>query len=186
MHTAIAPSLPCAGQLTICFLNANNVDAMQSLQAEVYQNLPPDCKSFIVPKTMEDFNQHLKRPGSLAIGVFHGTELIAQCLIVNPSDEHPETGMVDMRPPNCVPQEISVIQGLLVSPRHRGLRIGARLIAEWQKVCAQGNKTRLLVETAVANRYSWSLFLDAGIPIVSHGIDPTDDTHVFNHLKICN
>lgn len=185
MQTPFAIAPPTAGDLTIQFLSAADAEHMYKLQQQVYESLAQDQKGFIVPKSEGYFREHFARGKNFAIGVFVDDILVGQCLCVAPDEQFPATGMVDMAPLNCQIDKISVIQGLLVLPHYRGKGIGKLLIEQWYQACRGYGKTHLLVETAVANHHSWSLFLDAGIPIVSRGIDSEDGTCVFNHLRIC-
>ena len=163
----------------IVYLTAADLDDVMQLQQTVYDGLSDAEKNFILPKSRQHLTEIFNR-GSFMMGVKHEGKLVAQAIVLNPTAAHPETGMVDMRPVGT-PETTSVLQGVLVHPDSRGMRLGKILCTAWIKVCRQSGRHNVMAETALPNVHSQSIFFAHHMPMVSLGIDPSDGTIVCNH-----
>lgn len=157
----------------------DDVDHLHAFQSMIYDFLHEDEKGFFLPKTKSFLTDHFNA-GSQAIMVIHDGQVVGQALIVLPTVQRPKTGMTDMDLPAPL-ESLSIIQGLSVHPKARGLNIGNILIQAWLQVSEDEGRDNVLAETSQDNLYSWALFNKNDVPIVSEGVDLTDGTALYNH-----
>lgn len=165
--------------LHLVFLDKSHINTILAVQDHIYTSLPEAHKAFILPKSAAFFAKHFETGGHI-LGAVSEKELVAQAIILNPSKDHPKTGMTDMAPLDGEPEDITVLQGLLVRPSYRGQKIAHMLGQAWLDIAQAESKTNLLCEVAMPNSHSWAVFLDLGLHIVSAGIDPDDGTKLYN------
>ena len=171
---------------TVRLLGAECIDEILGLQQKIIDSLPDDQKSFILPKTKEFFENHFKRGANTMIGIFCDGALIAQSIVLNPTKNHPETGMVDMKPVGKA-DTLSIIEGVLVDPAYRGNRLMEEMVGHWIDYAESIGRKHVIAEIAVDNPYSWGVFLDKGMTLHSTGTDPDDGTQLYNaHESIRN
>lgn len=155
------------------------------LQQKVFDDLPDDKKAYILPKDRKFF-AGLAQKGHAMLGIFSGGKLIAQSIIINPSQKHPETGMVDM-PPMGRPDTMTVLEGVLVDAAHRGNKLMHKMVKHWLDIAHHNGRKHAIAEIATENMPSWSVFLDEGLTLHSIGTDPDDGTKLYNaHETIPN
>lgn len=157
---------------------ADNIDDMLELQQTIFDALPEKAKAFIVPKDRAFFEQHLAK-NNYIIGIVSEGKLIAQGILVHPTQQHPKTGMVDMNLDRPL-EKIAVIQGLLVHPEYRGNSLMSLMVDTRLLLSHQAKRTDFIAEVSVENHHSWSVLLKEGLRIHSIGIDPADGTVVYN------
>lgn len=160
-------------------MDKQSIPQLLGLQQTVYDALDDDKKRFILPKSKGYLTSHFEN-GSTAIGISIDGKHVAQALIAMPSEENQNTSLVDFDLQHPL-EELSVIQGLLVHPNFRGLKLGQLMIEAWIKIAEEAQKKYCMAETETRNHYSWGLFLDAGVPIISTGHDAEDGADLFHH-----
>lgn len=166
-------------------LTISDIPRILIFQDLIHDHLRTYEKCFYFKKTKGFLTSHFSN-GCKAIGVFNNEKLLGQAFIVFPNTNNRDTGMTDMKDEPSI-QSLSVIQGLSAHPDARGYRIGKRLIEAWKDISIENHRYNIVAETAQDNHYSWKLFRDCHVPIVSTGIDPDDGTLLYNHhanLKI--
>lgn len=180
LHALREFSLPrkAGGTGTLVSLSPEHIDQILSLQDEVFGALSEDERAFLVKKNRAFFEAHFSH-GNIVLGIVHDGHLVAQSVIVNPTTQHPKTGMVDMAL-TAKPEQITVLQGISVHPDYRGNRLMTVMVDAWLAEARRQNRTEALAEVAVGNHYSWSVFMKEGLRIDSLGIDPADGTQVYN------
>lgn len=173
--------LPKSGELYVVrFLDEGFLDAICALQERVYDALPEAEKNFLLPKTPDFFKQHLQ-DGHPIIGVICGDKVIAQSIIRVPTQHDQKTGMVDMPELDSMDIEsITVLQGVLCDPEYRGNKLMQNMVHHWLSWAGQNNRNNAIAEIEVRNHYSWSVFLDHGLWLVSMGHDETDGANLYN------
>jgi ribosomal protein S18 acetylase RimI-like enzyme len=160
-------------------MDKQSIPQLLGLQQTVYDALDEDKKRFILPKSKGYLTSHFEN-GSTAIGISIDGKHIAQALIAMPSEANPNTCLIDFDLQHPL-EELSVIQGLLVHPDFRGLKLGQLMIEVWIKIAEEAQKKYCMAETETRNHYSWRLFLDADVPIISTGHDAEDGADLFHH-----
>ena len=160
-------------------MDKQSIPQLLGLQQTVYDALDDDKKRFILPKSKGYLTSHFAN-GSTAIGIGINGKHVAQALIAMPSEKNPNTCLIDFDLQHPL-EELSVIQGLLVHPDFRGLKLGQLMIEVWIKIAEEAQKKYCMAETETRNHYSWGLFLDAGVPIISTGHDAEDGADLFHH-----
>jgi hypothetical protein len=170
-------------QFALVSLSIRNIDAILALQDIIFDNLPEKQQSFILRKSREFFEGHLAA-GNIVLGIVHNGQLVAQSVIVNPTENNPKTGMVDMAL-DAKLDKVTIIQGVAVHPDYRGNNLHLAMIGAWHDIAREQKRTHILGEVAVDNHYSWSNALKEGRQIHSIGVDPSDGTQVYNmHAKL--
>lgn len=166
------------GDQTLVLLTGNQMDQILALQDKVFNSLSEAEKPYLLKKEKEFFQKHLDH-GNLILGVVHDGQLIAQSILLNPTKEHPKTGMVDMKLPSGV-DKITIIQGVIVDPDYRGNKLMTTMVDTWLDISKKNKRKDAISEVTVENHYSWSVFLKEGMHIHSIGTDPSDGTVVYN------
>ena len=165
-------------------LTKEDIQLMLIFQQVIVDHLKDDEQSYFLEKSKGFLTEHFNK-GSKAIGFVCNGAIVGQALIVNPTQEHPKTGMTDMEEVGA-PESISVIQGVGVHPLARGMNIGDKLIKAWMDVSLNDNRHNVIAETEQNNVYSWRLFVNNGLAIVSESVDPSDGAKLYNHHKVLN
>lgn len=173
--------LPGGEEYRVALLSPDHAGGIAEFHAGVINDLDPDQKSFIFPKTRDYFEAHLHRgDGNAMLGVVgDGGRLLAQSMILHPGNDNPETGMVDMPLP-APSWNISVLQAVSVSPDHRGLGLMALMVGCWARHAYEAGRADLLAEIDIKNKASWASFLNQKLSLVGIGTDPVDGTQVYN------
>lgn len=171
---------------TVVLLNEDDIPDILALQQKVFDALPEEQKSFILPKSPEFFEQHFEKGDNAMLGIFVNGDLIAQSIILNPSQQYPSTGMVDMETVDS-PETLSIIEGVLVDADYRGNNLMQKMVDHWLDYVEGIGRTHVIAEIAVDNPYSWGVFLEKGMTLHSMGTDPDDGTVLYNaHETIDN
>lgn len=165
----------------VVLLPGTQAGLIADFHAAVINQLNPNEKSFIFPKTRAFFEDCLNRgSGNAMLGVLaEDGRLLAQAMILHPGADRPETGMVDMALP-AAPEDLSILQAVSVCPSHRGLALMALMVGHWISHAATSGRGHVLAEIDVKNRPSWVSFLNKGLDLVGIGVDPADGTEVYN------
>ncbi len=161
----------------VCLTKADIPEIME-LQGKVIGDLTEAEKVFVNEKPKSFFEDHYER-GNVVLGIRSEGELIAQAIVLNPSERHPKTGMVDMEPVGT-PDSVSVLQGVLVDPEFRGNRLMQEMVAFWLDFADEIGREHVLAEIEVHNHFSWAVFVEEGLAITSIGTDPDDGAKVYN------
>ena len=178
----MATLAPLTHHFTAHALDVSDIPQFDSLQHKVHDALAPADKTFYFTKPLSFLQRHFATGGA-GSEIFLGDKLVAQALFVHPTLDNPATGMADMVIDAPLSQ-ISVLQGLAVDPDMRGYKLGDMLIKDWLSSSPLLGRTHLYAETAQDNPYSWKLFENNGVPIVSEGVDPSDGLKLYNHHTI--
>jgi hypothetical protein len=166
------------GTFDLVHLTINDIAHILRLQDKVFSALSADEKSFMLKKDRCFFEKHFKS-GNTVLGVIHNGQLIAQSIIVNPTADNPKTGMVDMVLP-CAPENLTVIQGVVVDPDFRGNALMMHMVDVWLDISNTAGRSHAISEVTVNNPHSWVTFMKEGLRIHSIGIDKSDNTEVYN------
>lgn len=158
-----------------------DVKTLFIFQKLVFEALADKDKPFFLLKSENYLSKHFNTGGKAVVG-YHQGRIVAQALIVHPSNTFPTTEMTDMK--NIPSTEtLSIIQGVSVHPAMRGQRLGSRLVDKWFQVAHQQQRHNCIAETAQDNEASVALFTRKGVLIVSEGVDLSDGTPLYNHHK---
>lgn len=163
-------------------LTKQQIPEILALQSKVIDDLKPEEKSFVLSKDKDFFEKHFD-DGNDMLGIIVDGKLIAQSILLYPSDENPKTGMVDM---DAVanPNETSVMQGVLVDADYRGNHLMDMMIGHWMDHATSKGRTHLLSEIETHNIASWASFMKGGMNLHSIGTDPDDGAILYNaHIK---
>lgn len=168
-------------------LDRTHLSDIIALHNKAIQMLSAEEKAFMLPKPASFFVDHFNRNhGNTVLGVLHNGKLVGESIVLNPSIEHPKTGMVDMAPVGA-PDSITLIQGVTVLPSYRNNGLMHGMVKAWLNYGVKADKGHALAEVDVNNIASWATFLDHGMEIPSIGVDPSDGTVVYNvHETIPN
>ncbi|MDD9901431.1 MAG: GNAT family N-acetyltransferase [Alphaproteobacteria bacterium] len=147
-----------------------DIDAMLHLQHTVLDTLPDDKKNFIVPKDRAYLEEHIDN-GSVVIGILCNGQLIAQSLLKLPNEEHPETGMTGMQL-NAAPDNVSIIQGVLVDPAYRGNGLMSVMIESCLRMAEATGREHIMARADTRNAASWAAFITEGFELDSIDSSP--------------
>jgi len=165
----------------IGFLDLPHIPAIKAFHDHIINTLAPPEKAFLLEKSSAFFAGHfMKGHGNAVLGIVTADgQLIAQAIVLNPTQDYPETGMTDMKgqPP---PETVSVLQGVGVLPEFRGNGLMQDIVHHWLDYAKSLGRENVLAEIDVHNIASWSAFLKEGLSLVSMGQDPADGTLVYN------
>lgn len=165
-------------------LGPGAVRQMKAFHDSILWRLPGDEKNFFLDKDLRYFQNLYDRGTGTGIGILSGGRLIAQAVILNPTREHPHTGMVDM-PAVAPPENVSVLQSVGVLPELRGNNLMDKLIEGWIAQAAAQGRTDAMAEIEVRNVASWNNFMKGGLSLAGIGIDPADGALLYNaHEKL--
>lgn len=163
---------------TILTLDPSDIPQILKLQDQVFDSLTADEQNFLLRKDKAFFEDHFAN-GNVVLGIVSEGRLIAQSVILNPTSAHPKSGMTDMAL-DARPDEVTVLQGVIVHPDYRGNKLMTFMVDEWLAVAnAQGRK-HALAEVTTENFFSWSVFMKEGLGIHSLGCDKSDGTDLYN------
>lgn len=167
-------------QADLIHLQDHHLQAIKSLHDLVHASLPPEEKSFILPRSLEYFQRHFTRGfGSTMIGIVHENILVAKSVILHPEE-------------NCAPDELggailstkpestSILQAATVHPDYQGNGLMQAMVQHWMAYAQSQNKTHAMAEIEVRNHKSWSTFLKIGLNIVRVGKSPVDGADVYS------
>jgi len=172
-------SLPkTGGEFSLVALSTQHIDQILALQDSAFDALSEKEQAFLIKKGRDFFENHFAE-GNIVLGIVHDNKLIAQSIILHPTEEHPKTGMVDMKLETSV-DKVSVIQGVIVDTDYRGNRLMTLMIDAWLDIAQKQGRTHAIAEVVVDNFYSWSVFMKEGLRIDSMGTDPADGMQVYN------
>ncbi len=167
-------------------IDASFIDQILQLQQDIYDSLPEENKSFILVKPKSFFENHFKSDQNKMIGIFVDNKLIAQSIILQPTIDNPSTGMVDMENIDDV-ESLSIIEGVLVNPEFRGNSLMEEMVTIWLDIAEKMGRKHAIAEVVTDNPFSWNVFLKKNLNIHSIGIDPDDQTKLYNmHETIDN
>jgi len=159
-------------------LTKSQMSQILALQNKVIKDLKQDEEAFILAKDEAFFTNHLER-GNKILGIIADGKLIAQSILLNPSQKYPQNGMIDMDAIEQ-PDKTSVMQGVIVDPDYRGNKLMDQMVHHWMKFSKQQGKEHLLAEIEVHNFFSWASFLSQGMNLHSIGVDPADGAVLYN------
>lgn len=162
-------------------LTKQDVTSIFNNQGCVIEALLPHQNGFILPKSREAYLHHFMQ-GYKAMGCFIDDKLVGHCLIHTPNSSNAGTGMVDMVDFNQDHQLTAVIKNVCVLPKWRNNTIARRMAQQWHNPLLTSDRKYCLAEVAYGNMQSLASLLAANFSVVSMGIDPDDQTIVFNML----
>lgn len=164
-------------------LEKEDIPQILSLQDDAFASLTEQEKTFLLKKDKTFFENHFDH-GHTVLGVVSEGKLVAQSIIVNPTQAHPKSGMTDMTL-NAKPEQITVLQGVIVHHEYRGNALMTYMVDEWLKGAKKDNRVHAIAEVATGNFFSWSVFMKEGLNIHSLGHDDSDGTDLYNlHGKV--
>lgn len=174
-------TLPSDGQAyDFLFLDAEYLPQIVALHDFVLQTLPPEEKSFILPRTLSYFADHFaKGDGNIITGVFVGNELVAKSVILHPpaGARADDLGGALLDSP---PDQTSILQAATVHPDYRNRGLLRLMVRHWLCHAEAHNKTYAHAEIEVRNIASWQSFLKSGMNIVKIGYSPVDGAQVYS------
>lgn len=164
-------------------LNQENLAAIVKLQATVFDNLRPEQKNFIIPKSMDQFYDRMTSLGKM-FGIFNkkesGKKLIAYSTLALPNELWPVADMlIKVSDLPCKPTSLSVIQNSVVHPHYRDNGIHTKLVAAQLELCAKIGRDNAMAEVAVSNPASLKGFLKMSFSVVCASVDPDDGCQLF-------
>lgn len=162
----------------ITILGQSDITEILKLQDEVVNSLTADEQNYLLRKDSLFFENHFAN-GNIVLGIMSEGKLIAQSVILHPSEAFPKSGMTDMAL-DAKPEEVTVLQGVIVHPDYRGNKLMTFMVDEWLAVANAEGRKHALAEVTTENFFSWSVFMKEGLGIHSLGCDKTDGTDLYN------
>lgn len=163
-------------EYSLVLLAASHIDHILGLQNIAFSHLTENEKFYLANKDRNFFENHFA-VGNETLGIVHKGHLIAQAIIVNPTQASPKTG-IDLE--IDVPLEtVAVLQGAIVHPDYRGNQLQGVLIEERLAVSQKNGRMEILSEVAIGNSFSWSALLRKGLHIESIGQSPFTGAEVY-------
>ena len=162
----------------IVTLSAHDIPQILKLQDEVFDSLTADEQTYLLRKEKAFFDGHFAH-GNIVIGIVSEGRLIAQSVILHPTAAHPKSGMTDMLL-DAKPDEVTVLQGVIVHPDFRGNKLMTFMVDEWLAVANAEGRKHALAEVTTGNFFSWSVFMKEGLGIHSLGHDDIDGSELYN------
>jgi hypothetical protein len=162
----------------ITTLTPADIPQILNLQDEVFDSLTADEQNFLLRKDKSFFENHFAH-GNIVLGIVSEGKLVAQSVILHPTSAHPKSGMTDMAL-DAKPEEVTVLQGVIVHPDYRGNKLMTFMVDEWLAVANAEGRKHALAEVTTGNFFSWSVFMKEGLGIHSLGCDKSDGTDLYN------
>lgn len=146
-------------------INLNEVDKVLGLQEKVFSYLKPNEKSYIVPKTQEQWSSFIEASQNKLIGIFleNKDELIAVTAVCCPTVSNDNTHLDAFHPKDLT--RCAVMLGSKVAPQYRGnglQKVMTTMREEWAQ--SLGRDT-FLSEIEAHNYHSWVNLLKTGYSI---------------------
>lgn len=165
---------------TVALMAASQIDPILALHNTVYADLPSEQKDYLAPKDRMLLEEHFGR-GHLVLGIMSNARLIAQGLIVNPTQAYPETGLPDIASLNLTApvESLSAFKSVVVHPDFRGNGLQAILIDAFLSIAQEAGRTQAVTYVTVENDPSWKNFLKQGMRIRAIGVDNSDGSNVY-------
>lgn len=175
--TLSSHTLPTTQQTFIQPLFMDHLSQMLFLQDTVLQNLAPEKRNYIVPKSESDLAKFISGPYH-AIGVFCDNQLVAQTLVavVQPNDDNKNLTLCDaVEPIVTQPSCYGVIEGVLVHPDYRLHGFMNNMVSSSLELLQKEYQcSRIYSEIAVDNEASIRGFLKNSFECIGQGVDPSD------------
>lgn len=167
----------------IYLATADDIDEILALQSRVYEDLPPQKKNFIVPKSRAFFQDHLDKDHPILLVMSDG-KCIAQSIIRAPSVNDPDIGMTDMDElKSYSAEELTILQGVICDPDYRGNALMEQMVGHWLQWALANDRPYALAEIEVRNHHSWSVFMKQGMWLVGLGRDEQDGARLYNAFQ---
>ncbi|MDE2336820.1 MAG: GNAT family N-acetyltransferase [Alphaproteobacteria bacterium] len=164
-------------------LDAGHIGQILALEDAAFKVLGADERHYLLRKDAAFFARHFAAGGTVlgivAVSADGSAQLVAQSIVINPTAARPETGMTDMAVA-VAPEKLTVLEGVIVDPAWRGNGLMDAMVMHWLAQAGKNGRTHALAEVAVENAYSWSVFLKEGLHIESLGVDPADQSVLYN------
>ncbi len=177
-HLKIGTLKKTGAPYAIMTLSPSDIPKILKLQDEVFDSLTADEQNFLLRKDKSFFENHFAH-GNIVLGIVSDGKLVAQSVILHPTSAHPKSGMTDMAL-DAKPEEVTVLQGVIVHPDYRGNKLMTFMVDEWLALANQQGRKHALAEVTTENFFSWSVFMKEGLGIHSLGCDKSDGTDLYN------
>ena len=163
---------------SLVLLSPENVGQILALEAIALASLPQAERAYLAMKDRAFFESHFAA-GNDVLGVIHDGRLIAQSIVVNPTADHPETGLAENARIDTPIDKATVLQGVAVDPAYRGNRLMEAMVDAWMVQAEKQGRTEARAAVATGNEASWSVFVKKGMSIETTGISPYTASEVF-------
>jgi predicted GNAT family N-acyltransferase len=181
--------LPKTGEtFSVILQSMDDIEHMINLQKTVHDSLSAEEKSFLLPKSKDFFAEHFVQ-GNHVIGILCNNVLIAQSIIVNPTEGHSVMAVVDIPVQEQKAEQISVqpkaeqisiLQGVVVHPDYRGNKLMNEMVGAWLTLAGQLGREHASARVHTDNQASLTVFLKEGFTVHSTTQRPNEDTFVHN------
>ncbi len=179
-----------AQQFSLSLLTMTNLDSMLGLQEAIIDDLTPDERAFISPKSVQQFSDYLLHKG-LVLGVFVENQLVAQMIVGLPATFAaafaPGAGLTATGADFAVTplEPVGIVQNVLVHPQFRGNKLMQHMLHAAECVSGALGINHLLAEIADGNAHSANSFKSAAYEVCAKATDPSDGTPlVFLHKPL--
>ena len=170
-------TLPSGAGHSLVPLTRAQIPEILALNAKVRASLAPDEQMFLAEKDAQFFEDHFAS-GSGVIGIVEDGKLIAQSVIVNPTRAHPRKHLAELII-DAPPERMTVLQGVVVDPDHRGKGLMGEMIGAWMALAKEENRPHALTAVAPRNEASWRGFMKAGLHIHDTALSPYTNVEVY-------
>lgn len=147
-------NLPTSGKpFCVALLGSAYAEQVLALHENVIASLPPDEKSFILPKDTDYFRRHMDQPGNAVIGILDEEgNLLAKSVIHQTEDA-------------------SILQAVTVHPGCKGNGLMQAMVRHWLTHAAAHGQTAAMAEMENRNTGSLIAFMKAGLIVGATGLD---------------
>lgn len=162
----------------LLIVQPDRLDDIVSVHRQVIDSLADHQKTYVVPKSRDDFANHLARQG-IILGICVEGEIVATASMRLPTKQNADTGLADMAP-FCRPDRMAVLQSAAVLPAFQGHGLQQVLIDARLKIAGALGRRHAVTEVHAENVASTKSLMKSGLVIKSAGVDAVDGTRLFN------
>ena len=148
------------------------------LHHRVYEALPEDQKAFVLPKSLQDF-EDIANEGGMVLGAIIDGQLVGIAAMRMPDERAPETGLA-YAPEAVALNKLVILQGTVVDPAFQGFALQQELIEARIAIAYAQGREYAMSEVEKENYASLKSLMKRGFHVESAVIDPRDQAAVFS------
>ena len=172
----ISGQLKTNGQpYSVHILDESWVEAIHALHIKVINSLKPDEKAFVLPKTKEFFEDHLKS-GGIIVGAISDGKLIGKAVM---RELGPDGSMLSLSSPPPV-EKTAILQCDTVDPDYQGNGIMQKLTHARVLLAHMRGREHICAEVVAGNTASLKVFFKCGLTLKGTDTDPADGSQLYN------
>ncbi len=160
---------------SVHMLDERWIDEIHALHVRVIESLEPHEKPFVLPKTKEFFEDHLKN-GGIIVGAISEGKLIGKAVM---RELGPEDDMISLPSPPPV-ERTALFQCDTVDPEYQGNGIMQKLTHARLLLAHMRGQEHICAEVVAGNTASLKVFFKCGLTLKGTDTDPVDGSKLYS------